>query len=89
MRLRSAGLPLLFILGILSVPVAAEAQRIARVPLIGAMKDTRIAPIGRCSDDHAQKPSSRSGCELAIDGASGIRPTRGKESQDWSAVARW
>ena len=35
MRLRSAGLPLLFILGILSVPLAAEAQQAGKTPKVG------------------------------------------------------
>src|ERR1700693_77392 len=38
MRLRSSGLPLLFILGILSVPLAAEAQPARKVPHIGVLQ---------------------------------------------------
>jgi putative ABC transport system substrate-binding protein len=38
MRIRSAGLPLLFILGMLSVPLAAEAQPARKVPHIGVLQ---------------------------------------------------
>ena len=51
--------------GLLGAPRAAAAQRAARVPLIGAMKDIQIASIGRCSDDHAKKFSGRAECGWA------------------------
>jgi putative ABC transport system substrate-binding protein len=40
MRLRSAGLPLLFILGLLAAPLAAEAQRAGKVYRIGVLSST-------------------------------------------------
>ena len=43
MRLRSAGLPLLFIFGLLAVPLAAEAQPVGKVPVIGFLESTTAA----------------------------------------------
>ena len=44
MRLRSAGLPLLVILGLLAAPLAAEAQPARKIPLVGYLSLGAVAP---------------------------------------------
>ena len=44
MRLRSAGLPLLVILGFLSAPLTAEAQPARKIPLVGYLSLGAVAP---------------------------------------------